>query len=90
MHILKMGQIDEAIEMSEHVVAMAKTTLEEKDHRRLTSEHSLATAYLKSGRIKDTIRILENMKAVLAEAFDTDDRLSIRTNSKLAGAYRML
>ncbi|KAH7239940.1 uncharacterized protein BKA55DRAFT_576794 [Fusarium redolens] len=53
--------------MLEHVVAVQKETLDEKDYLRLASEHILATAYLGNQRIKEAIKILEHVVAIKAE-----------------------
>ncbi|KAG7433975.1 Regulatory protein AfsR [Fusarium oxysporum f. sp. raphani] len=80
-------RINDAIKMLEHVVAVRKETLDEKDHDRLASEHVLANAYLNDQRIKDAIEILEHVVAIQKEILDEKDYSRLTSEQALATAY---
>ncbi|KAL9088207.1 MAG: hypothetical protein Q9165_006334 [Trypethelium subeluteriae] len=79
------GQIKEAIQLLEHVVAI-QARLPEDHPDRLASQHALAVVYGANGRIKEAIQLLEHVvtiKAKLPE--DHPDRLA--SQQALAFAY---
>ncbi|KAH7016518.1 uncharacterized protein B0I36DRAFT_254159, partial [Microdochium trichocladiopsis] len=80
----------EAIEMLEHVVAVQRETLDEKDYSRLTSEHELARAYLADRRIKEAIEMLEHVVAIEAQIYAEDDPERVLSVALLADAYIQL
>ncbi|RKL32598.1 hypothetical protein BFJ72_g10541 [Fusarium proliferatum] len=70
------GQMKQAIELLEYVVAM-RADLAENSPSRLTSQHELASAYTSNGQTKQAIELLEHvveMRADLAE--NNPDRLA--------------
>ncbi|EXK26021.1 hypothetical protein FOMG_17382 [Fusarium oxysporum f. sp. melonis 26406] len=73
--------------MLEHVVAVRKETLDEKDHERLISEHELARAYLDDRRTTDAIKIFEHVVAVRKETLDEKDHERLISEHALARAY---
>ena len=80
------GQVDEAVELLEHVVKLEEKLAE--DHpSRLASQHALAGAYKANGQVDEAIELLEHVVKVeekLAE--DHPDRLA--SQHELAGAYQ--
>lgn len=80
-------RIEDAIEIFEHVVAVRKETLDEKDHYRLESEHALARAYLDDRRIKDAIEILGRIVALESEILAHDDPRRLLSLDLLTEAY---
>ncbi|KAK7928811.1 hypothetical protein PG985_005809 [Apiospora marii] len=71
----------------EHVVEVRKTTLDEKDHSRLVSEHELARVYLSARRIPDAIEILEHVVEVRKMTLDEKDHSRLTSEHALAMAY---
>ena len=80
-------QIEKAINILEHVVAVRKKTQAEDDHFRLASEHELATAYLNDNRIKEATDILEHVVAVRKKIQAEDDHFQLASEHELASAY---
>ncbi|KAH6645668.1 hypothetical protein BKA67DRAFT_527159, partial [Truncatella angustata] len=83
-------QLKEAIAIYEHVVAVRRETLDEKDHSRLASEHQLASAYLKDGLAQEAVDLLEHVIAVESQLYaenDPDRQISIEL---LANARKQL
>ncbi|KAM5521380.1 phosphorylase superfamily protein [Fusarium oxysporum f. sp. phaseoli] len=79
------GQIKQAIELLEHVVAM-RADLAENHPYRLASQYALATAYRSNGQIKQAIELLEHAVAMRADLAENDpDRLV--SQYALATAY---
>ncbi|KAH7201431.1 hypothetical protein DER44DRAFT_812204 [Fusarium oxysporum] len=56
------GQIEEAVKLLEHVVAVKEKTLSHPS--RLASQHALAGAYQANGQIKEAVKLLEHVVAV--------------------------
>ncbi|KAL9074562.1 MAG: hypothetical protein Q9161_002154 [Pseudevernia consocians] len=81
------GQLDEAVELFEHVVKVREKLAE--DHLdRLGSQHALASAYTRNNQIKEAVDLLEHVvrvKEKLAE--DYPDRLA--SQQELARAYEV-
>ncbi|KAK3613309.1 hypothetical protein LTR56_027963 [Elasticomyces elasticus] len=53
------GQIKEAVELLEHVVAVRKEVLAEDHPSRLASQHKLAVAYEANGQVKEAVRLMQ-------------------------------
>ncbi|KAI9896933.1 hypothetical protein N3K66_007955 [Trichothecium roseum] len=64
-----------------------KRTFEKKDDKRITSEYTLASAYLNSRRIEDMIRILEMVVAVQRLTLDEPDQARLESEHELGSAY---
>ena len=81
------GQIDEAIELLEHVVKVREKLAEDHPDR-LASQHNLADAYQANGQIDEAIELLEHVVEIRREklAEDHPDRLVSEHN--LAIAYQ--
>ncbi|KAK5699355.1 hypothetical protein LTS12_028461, partial [Elasticomyces elasticus] len=52
------GQVKEAVELPEHVVAVRKEVLADDHPSRLASQHVLAMAYQANGQIKEAVELL--------------------------------
>jgi hypothetical protein len=90
------GQVKDAVQLLEHVVAIEKRVLAEEHPSRLASQHNLASAYQANGQVKDAVQLLEHViaieKRVLAE--DHPDRLAsqralVRAYEAHRRAYRL-
>jgi hypothetical protein len=57
------GRLEEALQLSEKVVAARKRTLGEEHPDTLTSMHSLAISYSKVGRREEALQLLEKVVA---------------------------
>jgi tetratricopeptide (TPR) repeat protein len=86
-NLINMGNASQAVKLLEHVVNVRETTLVETNPDRLTSQHTLARAYIASGQTKEAVALLEHVVRVhettLAETHP--DRLA--SQHVLAGAY---
>ena len=87
----------------EHIVEVQKRTLEKNDDKRITSEYTLAGAYLNSrlrsecvlgeallegGQVGEALTILENVVVIQQRAFKEDDYLRLLSEYALGKAYR--
>jgi len=81
------GQVKNAIQLLEHVVATKGRVLAEDHPNRLASQHELASAYLANDQVKDAVQILEGVEAIEGRVLAEDylDRLS--SQHGLARAY---
>ncbi|KAF4444921.1 kinesin light chain, partial [Fusarium austroafricanum] len=77
----------EAVKCFEEVCWWKQGLLSEKDHDRLASEHTLASAYLDDRRIKDAIKIFEHVVKVEKETLDEKDHDRLVSEHELARAY---
>lgn len=75
---LENGQIGEAVELLQTVVAIRSQTLAEDHPNRLVSQHELARAYLENGQIEEAVKLLQMVVAIRSQilAEDHPDRLS--------------
>ena|SRR5687768_9997257 len=53
------GQVEEGVELLEHVVKVQETTLAENHPSRLASQHALAGAHQANGQVKEAVKLLE-------------------------------
>jgi tetratricopeptide (TPR) repeat protein len=81
------GQVQKAIELLEHVVAVREKVLAEEQYDRLASQHALAQAYEADGQVQKAIELLEHVVAVRekVQAEEHPDRLA--SQHTLAQAY---
>jgi Tfp pilus assembly protein PilF len=80
------GQVDEAVELLEHVVKV-EAKLAEDHPSRLASQHELAGAYQANGQVDEAVELLEHVIKVQAKlAEDHPSRLA--SQHELAGAYQ--
>jgi tetratricopeptide (TPR) repeat protein len=83
----KNGQFKRAVELLEHVVAVEETTLTgHSDH--FKSQHALAKAYRKNGQIQQAVELLEHVVAVRERTLGENHPSLVRSQRKLAKAYR--
>ncbi|SCV39880.1 related to ankyrin 3 [Fusarium fujikuroi] len=81
------GQMKEAIELLEHVVAIT-ADLAENNPRRLASQHQLASAYAFNGQIKEAVNLLEHVVAVGIDILAENHPQRLSSQHQLAWAYR--
>ncbi|MCJ1309581.1 hypothetical protein MMC25_003241, partial [Agyrium rufum] len=80
------GQIEEAIKLMEHVVAVREKLAE--DHpSRLASQHQLAGIYQANGQIEEAIKLMEHVVAV-REKLAEDHPSRLTSQHQLAGIYQ--
>jgi tetratricopeptide (TPR) repeat protein len=60
------GQVEKAVELLEHVVAVREKMLTEEHPQRLASQHELARAYQADGQVAKAVELLEHVVAVEA------------------------
>ncbi|KGO71455.1 Tetratricopeptide-like helical [Penicillium italicum] len=82
------GQIKQAVELLEHVVAVRKRTLDEENPDRLASQHELARAYQSNGQIKQAVQLLEHVVVVRKRTLDEENSDRLASQHVLAMAYR--
>ncbi|KAF5598248.1 kinesin light chain [Fusarium pseudocircinatum] len=79
------GQIRQAIELLEHVVAM-KADLAENHPARLASQHALALVYESNGQTKQAIELFEHVVAMKADLAENHPA-RLASQQELASAY---
>ncbi|RYP36178.1 hypothetical protein DL767_003510 [Monosporascus sp. MG133] len=82
------GQVKEAIELLEHIVAIEKIKLAENHPDRLASQHELATAYKVNGQVKEAIELLEHIVAVRETTLTENHPYRLASQHVLALAYK--
>ncbi|KAJ6030968.1 hypothetical protein N7460_010030 [Penicillium canescens] len=82
------GQIKQAVELLEHVVAVGERTLDEEHPDRLASQHVLAQAYESNGQIKQAVDLLEHVVAVRERTLDEEHPSRLASQHTLAWAYQ--
>jgi hypothetical protein len=70
------GQVQKAVELLEHVVAVREKVLAEEHPDRLASQHALAMAYRADRQLQKAVELLEHVVAVKAQSL-RDDRPSL-------------
>ena len=58
------GQVQKAVKLLEHVVAVRKKVLVEEHPSRLASQHGLAIAYQADGQVRKAVELLEQVVAI--------------------------
>jgi tetratricopeptide (TPR) repeat protein len=82
------GQVQKAVELLVHVVAVKEKVLPEEHPDRLASQHVLAMAYEADGQVQKAVELLEHVVAV-EEKVQAEEHLSrLASQHALAGAYR--
>ncbi|KAF5701635.1 ankyrin protein 3 [Fusarium globosum] len=84
---LSNGQIEEAIELLENVIAIRRI-LAENDNSRLASQHVLAVAYRKKGLIKEAVELLEHVVAAAQAGLAENDPFRMKSQLELASTYQ--
>lgn len=84
---LSNGQIEEAIELLENVIAIRRV-LAENDNSRLASQHVLAVAYRKKGLIKEAVELLEHVVAAAQAGLAENDPFRMKLQLELASTYQ--
>ncbi|KAJ6113349.1 hypothetical protein N7523_006666 [Penicillium sp. IBT 18751x] len=82
------GQIKQAVELLEHVVAVEGETLGEDDPSRLASQHELAEAYKSNGKIERAVNLLEYVVAVEGGTLGDENPNRLASQHGLAQVYR--
>jgi tetratricopeptide (TPR) repeat protein len=81
------GQVKDAIQLLEHVVAIEGRVLAEDHPDRLASQHELARAYSSNGQVKDAVQLLEHVVAIQRRVLAEDHPDRLASQHELAGAY---
>ncbi|EXM15380.1 hypothetical protein FOTG_16258 [Fusarium oxysporum f. sp. vasinfectum 25433] len=87
MEYLANGQIQEAVKLLEHVVAIREKTLAESHPDRLASQHALAGAYRANGQIKEAVKLLEHVVAIREKTLAESHPDRLVSQHALAEAY---
>ena len=82
------GQVKEAVELLESIVAIEVEVLAEDHPSRLASQRALAGAYQANGQVKEAVKLLESVVAIEAEVLAEDHPSRLASQHALAGAYK--
>jgi hypothetical protein len=77
----------EAVELLEHVVKIRSSTLAEMHPHRLTSQHELAYAYLKTGRAAEAVELLEHVVKIRSSTLADTQPHRLASRHLLTQAY---
>jgi tetratricopeptide (TPR) repeat protein len=88
MAYLANGQVPEAVQLLEHVVAIEARMLARDDPNRLASQHELARAYQANGQVQEAVRLLEHVVAIRVPVLAEEDPARLISQHSLAVAYR--
>jgi len=78
------GQVQEAVELLQHVVQIQETTLAEDHPDRLTSQHELAAAYHANGQIQKAVELLQHVVQIKQAKFGKDHSSRVVSEKTLA------
>jgi tetratricopeptide (TPR) repeat protein len=81
------GQVKDAIQLLEHVVAIEGRVLAEDHPDRLASQHELAGAYSSNGQVKDAVQLLEHVVAIEKRVLAEGHPERLVSQHELARAY---
>jgi len=92
-HVLAMayranGQVNDAVRLLEHVVAINERALAEDHPSRLASQGVLASAYQANGQVKEAVRLLEHVVAIRERVLAEDHPDRLASQHVLARAYQ--
>jgi tetratricopeptide (TPR) repeat protein len=92
-HVLAMayeadGQVQKAVQLLEHVVAVKEKVLAEEHPSRLASQHALAGAYQADGQVQKAVQLLEHIVRVEEKVLAEEHPSRLASQHELAGAYR--
>jgi tetratricopeptide (TPR) repeat protein len=82
------GQVKDAVQLLEHVVAIRERVLAEDHPDRLASQHELARAYEANGQVKDAVQLLEHVVAIEGQVLVQDHPSRLASQHGLASAYQ--
>jgi tetratricopeptide (TPR) repeat protein len=82
------GQVQKAVELLEHVVAVKEKVLAEEYPSRLASQHELARAYKADGQVQKAVELLEHVVAVKAKVLAEEHPSRLTSQHELASAYQ--
>ncbi|PVH93672.1 TPR-like protein [Periconia macrospinosa] len=81
------GQVEKAVELLEHVVAVREKVLAEEHPSRLASQHVLAIVYKADGQVKKALELLEHVVTVREKALAEEHPDRLTSQHALAWAY---
>ncbi|EME39013.1 hypothetical protein DOTSEDRAFT_139523, partial [Dothistroma septosporum NZE10] len=81
------GQVKEAVQLLEQVVAIRDRVLAEDHPDRLASQHELCRAYKANGQVKKAVQILEQVVAIRSRVLAEDHPDWLASQHELAGTY---
>lgn len=84
---LSINQIEQGIQLLEHVVSIHKETLSENHSDRLSSQHELARAYLANNQIEQAIQLFEQVVSKREETLSESHAYRLTSQHALACAY---
>jgi tetratricopeptide (TPR) repeat protein len=82
------GQVQKAVQLLEHVVAVREKTLAEEHPSRLASQHALAMAYEADGQVQKAVELLEHIVTVEEKTLAEEHLSRLTSQHALAIAYQ--
>ncbi|KAL9102393.1 MAG: hypothetical protein Q9163_002459 [Psora crenata] len=82
------GQIEDSVELLEHIVAIEEKVLREDHHDRLVSQHTLAVLYQANGQTEKAFKLFEKVVAIWEKVLKEDHPDRLVSQHELAISYR--
>jgi tetratricopeptide (TPR) repeat protein len=82
------GQVQKAVQLLEHVVAVQEKVLAEEHPSQLVSQHALAQAYQADGQVQKAVRLLEHVVLVKEKVLAEEHPSRLVSQHELAQAYQ--
>jgi tetratricopeptide (TPR) repeat protein len=86
-NLINMGNASQAVNLLEHVINVRKTTLVKTHPDLLTSQNTLASAYMNSGQTKEAVTLLEHVVRVRETTLVETHPSRLTSQHELARAY---